>query len=83
MLEGAEVASQLVGQWEAIEGLRRHTSHVHPLNDFVEHDIDSDGDCVCGPVVDPVPLDEFGGFGWVYVHASLDGRERGEGAGDG
>lgn len=61
--------------WEAIEGLRRHTSHLHPLGDLVGHDIDSDGDCVCGPSAEPVKIDEFGGLGWMFVHAALDGRQ--------
>lgn len=65
--------------WRAIAGLRPHTSHVHPIGDLIDHDIDSDGDCVCGPRVGPVPIDKFGGLGWVYIHASLDGRERTEG----
>ena len=68
----------VVLQWEAIEGLRRFTSHVHPLSDLIEHDIDSDGDCVCGPVVEPVPTDDAGGLGWMFVHSSLDGREEAE-----
>lgn len=65
--------------WEAIEGLRRFTSHVHPQNDLVEHDIDSDGDCVCGPRTESVPVDDFGRLGWIFVHAALDGRELAEG----
>lgn len=62
-------------RWEAVEGLRRFTSHVYPIGDLVEHDIDSDGDCVCGPRIEPVPIDDMGGLGWMFVHASLDGRE--------
>ncbi len=42
-----------------------------------EHDVDSDGDCPCGPRVEPVPRPD-GSFGWVYVHHSLDGREQHE-----
>lgn len=42
-------------------------AHVVPLNDLVGHELT--GDCVCGPVVEHV------GHGWLYVHASLDGRE--------
>jgi hypothetical protein len=63
--------------WEAIAGLRPGTAHVHPLGDAVTHDVDSDGDCPCGPAVEP----EFradGSNGWVYVHHSLDGREHRE-----
>jgi hypothetical protein len=69
---------EAVSRWEAIEGLRQYTSHVHPLGDLIEHDIDSEGDCVCGPRVEPVPTDDAGGLGWMYVHSSLDGREKEE-----
>jgi len=31
-------------------------------------------DCVCGPRVEPVELDD-GSIAWVYVHHTLDGRE--------
>lgn len=61
--------------WDWTEGLHRFTSHLFPTSDLIEHDLDSDGDCVCGPVVEPVPRDEHGGFGWMYLHSSLDGRE--------
>jgi hypothetical protein len=45
--------------------------HVVPVDDLVEHDIGEDGDCVCGPDV------EFREDGEIlYVHHSLDGRER-------
>lgn len=64
--------------WQWIEGLRPHTSHVHPLGDLIEHDIDSDGDCVCVPCTEPVTGDG-GGVSWMYIHASLDGRELTEG----
>lgn len=50
--------------------------HVYPVNDLVEHDT-SGGDCVCGPVDDPV-VREDGSIGWVVVHHALDGRERQE-----
>lgn len=63
--------------WDAVEGDRQFTSHLRPLADLVEHTVD--GDCVCGPLVEPVPTDDMGGLGWVYVHASLDGREFAEG----
>lgn len=42
--------------------------HVHPINDSIEHDLESD-DCVCGPSVEFVP------GGMVVTHHSLDGRE--------
>ncbi len=49
------------------------TVHVFPVNDLIEHDTDSD-DCLCGPTTEAVHDDE-GGFGWVVIHHSLDGRE--------
>lgn len=51
------------------------TVHTYPVNDLVEHDIDHDGDCVCGPTVEHVP-NPNGPDGWLIVHHSLDGRER-------
>lgn len=42
--------------------------HVVPLNDLREHEYSAD--CWCEPLLD----DEAGGL--VYVHHSLDGRER-------
>lgn len=47
------------------------TVHVLPVNDLIEHE---DDDCICGPTTEAVPCDD-GSFGWVVVHASLDGRE--------
>ena len=42
--------------------------HVTPVNDLIAHD--SDPDCICDP-----HLDADGG---IWVHHSLDGRERNE-----
>lgn len=47
--------------------------HVVPSNDLVEHD--STEGCVCGPRTEPV-VRKDGSVGWLYVHHSLDGRER-------
>lgn len=66
------------GAWDAVEGDRQYTSHLRPLADLVEHTVDVD--CVCGLRAEPVPSDDMGGLGWVYVHASLDGREFAEGS---
>lgn len=68
-----------LGDWEASEGSRRYTAHVIPVDDLLRHDIFSDGDCVCGPATIPV-VAAHGGFGWVFQHHSLDGREHTEGA---
>lgn len=48
--------------------------HVTPVDDLIEHDVDDDGDCVCGPEVVPVPRED-GSFGWSVTHHPLDGRE--------
>lgn len=50
--------------------------HVLPIADLIEHQ-DEGGDCVCGPTCKPLERGD-GSFGWLYVHHSLDGRERGE-----
>lgn len=52
--------------------------HVWPLDDLIEHDTqDNDGNCACGPTVEPVEGDN-GYIGWVITHHSLDGREQHE-----
>jgi hypothetical protein len=51
--------------------------HVYPIDDLVEHDMTSDGECVCGPETVPVERDD-GSIGYVIVHHSLDGREQHE-----
>lgn len=43
-----------------------------PEGDLMEHD--TAGDCVCGPYIE-----HLGGRDWLYVHHSLDGREKHEG----
>ena len=50
--------------------------HTYPVNDLIDHDVDSD-DCPCGPHVEPV-LAEDGSCGWHVLHHSLDGREHHE-----
>lgn len=49
------------------------TVHVYPDSDLIDHDTEG-GDCICGPRTDAIP-DGDGGYGWVIVHHSLDGRE--------
>jgi len=46
--------------------------HVHPRGDLIEHEMTER--CVCGPETRPVPRGD-GSYGWLIVHASLDGRE--------
>ncbi|WP_288750525.1 hypothetical protein [uncultured Corynebacterium sp.] len=52
--------------------------HVMPINDLVEHEWDDDGNCPCGPEVQPVERDD-GSIGWIYIHSALDGRDLEEG----
>lgn len=47
--------------------------HVIPRGDLIVHE--SGEDCVCGPRCEPVGRRDAG-VGWLYVHHSLDGRER-------
>jgi hypothetical protein len=55
------------------------TLHVTAQSDLVGHDTSTaEPDCACGPEVRPV-TQEDGSIGWLLVHHSLDGRERGEG----
>jgi hypothetical protein len=49
------------------------TLHVVPVDDLVEHNTDGE-DCVCGPTIEPLELDD-GSMGWVITHHSLDNRE--------
>jgi hypothetical protein len=49
--------------------------HIVPLADLIEHE--ETPDCVCGPNVEHVPNPD-GPDGWMYVHSSLDGREKNE-----
>ncbi len=52
--------------------------HVRPVGDLIEHDTSTDdADCGRGPEVQPVKRDD-GSMGWLIVHHSLDGREKGE-----
>lgn len=49
--------------------------HVWPKDDLVEHDYeDTEGNCICGPSVEPVEGQE-GYIGWLIMHYALDGRE--------
>jgi hypothetical protein len=52
--------------------------HIAPQGDLITHDTSStEADCVCGPRTVPVEQ-KHGGYGWLIVHHSLDGREREE-----
>lgn len=58
-------------------GSSRNSVHVVPVGDLVEHDVDTDTGCVCGPRLEPV-IRTDGSCAWVLVHRSLDGREKNE-----
>jgi hypothetical protein len=47
--------------------------HIRPINDLIEHEW---ADCVCLP--SPQLVDTDHGDGWMYIHHSLDGREKSE-----
>jgi hypothetical protein len=52
-------------------------AHVFPVDDLIDHDLDSDDGCVCGP--DQIPVKrEDGSMAWIASHHSLDGREQQE-----
>lgn len=48
--------------------------HVIPINDLIEHEENDDGDCPCGPEVQPVERED-GSIAWLYTHNALDGRD--------
>lgn len=56
--------------------------HVVPTEDLIEHN--TEPSCICGPQLAVVPVEVLIGEtpteaeGHVYVHHSLDGRERDE-----
>lgn len=63
----------------ARRGWAHHTEgpgdfHVWPLNDLINHAVDGEDDCPCGPQAQPVERPD-GSIGWVVMHHSLDGRE--------
>jgi hypothetical protein len=68
------------GAWLVVRHVRADgslTGHTVPEHDLIEHDLDAEGDCICGPAMDLLrehPVFD-GEDGWWYVHNSLDGRE--------
>lgn len=67
------MAVSVMKQWEVIEGLDDNSAIAHPLNDVIEHDVDGQDACACGPLVEPVQRRD-GSIGWVYTHHAVDGR---------
>lgn len=57
-------------------GRHINSLHVLPLGDYIEHE--PEDDCVCGPTGEAVFRPD-GSNGWVWIHHSLDGREKREG----
>lgn len=55
------------------EGDNTHV-HVEPIDDLIEHLNDEEGDCICGPTIQPVKAED-GSMAWLYIHHSLDNRE--------
>lgn len=51
------------------------TQHVMPTADLVQHEPTEH--CVCAPAIKRADTPD--GDGWIYIHHSLDGRERTEG----
>jgi hypothetical protein len=68
------MAMYRVEDWDVTEGARQNIAHAVPVADLIEHTVDDDGGCVCGPQVHPVQT-AWGGYGWMFIHHSLDGRE--------
>lgn len=64
------VATDWLYQWVTV-GCQEQM-HLTPEADLIEHDLDET--CVCGPYVE-----HLGDLDWLYMHASLDGREALEG----
>lgn len=58
--------------WEAIR-VSRDEWHVVPADDLIEHELKTE--CVCIPEPELISDRADGGSAWLYVHASLDGRE--------
>jgi hypothetical protein len=49
--------------------------HIIPVGDLIDHEVSDD--CVCGPQAEPISRED-GSMNWLYVHHSLDGREKDE-----
>lgn len=64
--------------WECIHKVGdTSVVHVRPLGDHIEHLVVAGMDCPCEPRVE-ARMRADGSNGWLYVHHSLDGRERDE-----
>lgn len=66
------------GAWQALGPTPTgNTSHTRPLRDAIEHDVEDDSDCICGPTYELLVAAD-GSDAWLAIHHSLDGRERDE-----
>jgi len=48
--------------------------HLVPVSDLIEHDVDDEQFCVCGPGSEWLIADD-GSHGKIIVHHALDGRD--------
>ena len=60
--------------WEAVTIDHGDHAHVIPVFDSISHDVDPDGDCICGTRIEPNVWDD-GTINWMITHFALDGRE--------
>lgn len=60
--------------WESVTHDEGDHVHTVPYLDLITHLEDGDGDCPCGPTIEPVARKD-GSIAWCIHHHSLDGRE--------
>src|SRR3954470_8379771 len=61
--------------WVSRTARNSQSVHVFPENDAVEHDCESIGECICGPLLQYVDDDGSSFEIPLVTHHSLDGRE--------
>lgn len=68
---------EAVSGWQVLPDPSGPEVHIVPEaeTDVVAHALSQE--CICGPTVEPIELDD-GGINWLYSHHSLDGREASE-----
>ncbi len=60
--------------WRSVYMSFSSVLHVVPVNDLIDHDVNTRGECVCVPNVEIV-MHANGKEVSMYTHSSLDGRE--------